>query len=167
MDCSLPGSSVHGIFQARVLEWVSISFSRGSSKPRDRTLVSHTVDRRFTVWATREVRLYCLSHQGIETLAGPSVWPQCSCACSNNHSTICLLSDKSSVDFLQIHHKDRYQAISLWKAAYKVLSRPYFNKIENSTYDSFSRRFKIYSYFSILFWKHSYFFSSCSFPVTL
>ena len=40
MDCSLPGSSVHGIFQARVLEWVTISFSTGSSQPRDRTLVS-------------------------------------------------------------------------------------------------------------------------------
>ena len=37
MDCSLPGSSVHGIFQARVLEWVAISFSRGSSWPRDQS----------------------------------------------------------------------------------------------------------------------------------
>ena len=35
MECSLPGSSVHGIFEARVLEWVAISFSRGSSQPRD------------------------------------------------------------------------------------------------------------------------------------
>ena len=41
IDRSLPGSSVHGIFQARVLEWVAISFSRGSSRPRDRTRVSH------------------------------------------------------------------------------------------------------------------------------
>ena len=41
MDCSLPRSSVHVIFQARVLEWVAISFSRGSSQPRDRTQVSH------------------------------------------------------------------------------------------------------------------------------
>ena len=57
MDCSLPGSSVHGIFQAIVLEWIAISFSRGSSQPRDRTRVSHIVDRRFTVWATREVSL--------------------------------------------------------------------------------------------------------------
>ena len=56
MDCSLPGSSVHGIFQARVLEWVAISFSRGSSRPRDRTWVSHSVGRRFTIWATREVQ---------------------------------------------------------------------------------------------------------------
>ena len=56
MDCSLPGSSVHGIFQAIVLEWVAISFSRGSSRPRDRTRVSPIVDRSFTVWATREVK---------------------------------------------------------------------------------------------------------------
>ena len=49
MDCSLPRSSVHGIFQPRVLEWVAISFSKGSSQPRDQTLVSHIVGRRFTV----------------------------------------------------------------------------------------------------------------------
>ena len=55
MDCSLPGSSVHGIFQARVLEWVAISFSRGSSWPRDRTWVFHIIGRHFTIWATREV----------------------------------------------------------------------------------------------------------------
>ena len=53
MDCSLPGSSVHGIFQARVLEWVIISFSRGSFQSRDRTQVSHC----------RQM-LYRLSHQG-------------------------------------------------------------------------------------------------------
>ena len=39
LDCSLPGSSVHGIFQARILEWIAISSSRGSSGPRDRTCV--------------------------------------------------------------------------------------------------------------------------------
>ena len=39
VDCSLPGSSMHGIFQARILEWVAISSSRGSSQPRDRTLL--------------------------------------------------------------------------------------------------------------------------------
>ena len=54
MDYSLPGSSVHGIFQAIVLEWIAISFSRESSWPRDWTRVSCIVDRRFTVWATRE-----------------------------------------------------------------------------------------------------------------
>ena len=47
-DCSLPGSSVHGIFQARVLEWVAMSFSWGTSQPRGRTRVSHIVGRCFT-----------------------------------------------------------------------------------------------------------------------
>ena len=61
MDCSLPGCSVHGIFQARVLEWGAISFSRGPSWPRDRTQVSCIVGRRFTVRATRgRAPLYCL-----------------------------------------------------------------------------------------------------------
>ena len=47
MDCSLPGSSVHGVLQAKILEWVAISFSRGSSQPRDRTQVSCTAGRHF------------------------------------------------------------------------------------------------------------------------
>ena len=51
MDCSLPGSSVHGIFQARVLEWVAISFSRGPSQPKDRTWISCIADRCFTIWS--------------------------------------------------------------------------------------------------------------------
>ena len=52
MGCSLPG--IHGIFQARIPEWVAISFSRESSQPRDWTQVSHTTGRHFTVWAIRE-----------------------------------------------------------------------------------------------------------------
>ena len=52
MDCSLSGPSVHGILQARILEWVAISFSRGSSRPRDQTCVSHIAGRRFNLWAT-------------------------------------------------------------------------------------------------------------------
>ena len=54
MDCSPPGSSVHGILQARILKWVAISFSRGSSWPRDRTQVSHISGRCFNLWATWE-----------------------------------------------------------------------------------------------------------------
>ena len=54
MDCSLPGSSVHGILQATTLEWVAISFSRGSSQPGDQTRVS---------LHCRQM-LYPLSHQG-------------------------------------------------------------------------------------------------------
>ena len=55
MDCSLPGSSVHGIFQVRILGWVAIFFSRGSSRPRDQTQVSRIAGRSFSIWATREV----------------------------------------------------------------------------------------------------------------
>ena len=47
LDCSLPGSSVHGILQARIVEWVAISFCRGSSRPRDRTEISHIAGRHF------------------------------------------------------------------------------------------------------------------------
>ena len=54
MDCSPPVSSVHGILQGRILEWVAIPFSRGSSQLRDRTQVSHTAGRGFTIWATRD-----------------------------------------------------------------------------------------------------------------
>ena len=53
MDCSLLGSSVHGILQERILEWFVISFSRESSQPRNRTLVSYIAGRFFTNWAMR------------------------------------------------------------------------------------------------------------------
>ena len=54
MDCSLPGSSVHGILQARKLEWVAIPFSRGSSWPRDWILFSCIASKFFTIWATNQ-----------------------------------------------------------------------------------------------------------------
>ena len=54
MDCSRLGFIFHRILQARILEWFAISFSRGSSWPRDPTQISHTAGRLFTVWATRE-----------------------------------------------------------------------------------------------------------------
>ena len=56
MDYSPPGSSVHGILQARILEWVAISFSRGSSWPRNQTRVSCIAGRFFTDWAMREAQ---------------------------------------------------------------------------------------------------------------
>ena len=55
MDCSLQGSSVHGIFQARILEWVAVPSFRGSSQPRDQTQVSCIAGGFFTIWATREI----------------------------------------------------------------------------------------------------------------
>ena len=63
MDCSLWGSSIHGIFQARVLDWVALSFSRGSHQPRAWSRVSSIASRRF----------YCLSHQGNSSYKGSPV----------------------------------------------------------------------------------------------
>ena len=57
MNCSPPGSSVHEILQARILEWVSILFSRGSSQLRDWTKISHIVGRYFTIWAQGSQRI--------------------------------------------------------------------------------------------------------------
>ena len=57
MDCSPPGFSSHGISQERILEWVAISFSTGSSWPRDRTWISRMAGRRFTFWATSGMSL--------------------------------------------------------------------------------------------------------------
>ena len=48
--------TVHGVLQARMLEWVAFPFSRASSEPRDRTQVSHIADTYFTSWATREAQ---------------------------------------------------------------------------------------------------------------
>ena len=56
MDHSLSGSTIHGIFQAKVLEWVAISYSRGSSLPRDRTWVSRIVGERFILPGGSEVK---------------------------------------------------------------------------------------------------------------
>ena len=78
MDYSLLCSSVHGIFQARVLDWDAIFFSRGSSQPRGWTWVSHTVGRCFTIWATREVQyreMECKSRKSRNTWSNRQIWP--------------------------------------------------------------------------------------------
>ena len=75
MDCSPPGSSIHGIFQARVLECVAISFSRGSSWPRDRNWVSYIGGRCFTTWATKEAQETLSSVQLSCSVVSDSLWP--------------------------------------------------------------------------------------------
>ena len=57
MDCSPPDSSVCGILQARILEWVAISFSRGSPWPKDQTQVSCIAGRFFITWAIPEEKV--------------------------------------------------------------------------------------------------------------
>ena len=56
MDCIRPGSSVHGILQARILEWVAVPFSRGSTQSRNWTQISLTAGGFFTIWVTREAQ---------------------------------------------------------------------------------------------------------------
>ena len=67
VDFSPPGCSIHEILQARILKWVAISFSRGSSRPRDRTQVSRIAGRRFSLWATREYSPKYQRHKTIIT----------------------------------------------------------------------------------------------------
>ena len=84
MKCSLPSSCVHGILHARILEWVAIPFSRGSSQHRDQTLISHLAGRFFTIWATTEVQLirYSVSKRLLKTFLlitqwAPDSWNEC------------------------------------------------------------------------------------------
>ena len=86
---ALPGSSVRGIFQARILEWVAISFSRRSSWPRNWTQVSCLVGRRFTIWAMPQSVLV-VEHRSIVVAQGLS----CSVTCGifpDQRSHPCLL----------------------------------------------------------------------------
>ena len=77
MDCSLPGFSALGILQARILEWVAIPFSRGSSRPRDWTQVSCIAGIFFTIWAIREVLAEPVAHSYYSSVwQTPLFWGQ-------------------------------------------------------------------------------------------
>ena len=71
MDCSPPGSSVHGISQARILEWVTISFSRGSPQPRDRTHISCLAGGYFTAETPKKTETETKVAQSCLTLCDP------------------------------------------------------------------------------------------------
>ena len=82
VDCSLPDYSVHGILQARILEWVDMPFSRGSSWLRKRTMVSCIEGRLFTVWATGAI----------------SEIIQCLFFCNEHTLKFCLLPENNFAD---------------------------------------------------------------------
>ena len=71
MDYSPPGSSVHGILQARTLEWVAIPFSKGSSRLREQTHISCSADRFFIIWAAREAEIHTYLHLILQVFLGP------------------------------------------------------------------------------------------------
>ena len=103
MDCSPSGSSVHGIFQAGILEWVAIPFSSGSSWPRDWTPISYIAGKFFTPWATRETKLLCIRFSSVRfsrSVVSDSLWPHelqyarppCASPTPRAHSNSCPLS---------------------------------------------------------------------------
>ena len=75
MDCSLPNSSIHAILQAKILQWIAIPFSRGSSQCRNQTWVSRVADWSFTIWATRkasyQIAAFTLGPSAREILSAP------------------------------------------------------------------------------------------------
>ena len=110
MDYSPPGSSVHGILQTRILEWVAISFTRRSSWPRDWTQLSCIAGRLFTVWTTREGNGNPLQYSCSENpMDGGAWWPtvhrvtkesDTSQQITNNLIYLFLLSSVSSLSII-------------------------------------------------------------------
>ena len=102
-----PGSSVHSILQARILEWAAISFSRGSCQPRDRTHVSCTAGRRFTVWATRE-ESFAEKHgvympRTFDTYKGSWIWWLIVCGLNNWNTKIGDTNQKGIVKLILVN----------------------------------------------------------------
>ena len=127
MECSLPGSSVHGILQARILEWVAISFSRVSSQPRDQIQVSHIAGRRSTLDSLEKDKLgsfYCLFLVSISFICRRRQW----------HPTPVLLPGKfhgwrSLVDYSPWGRKESDTTERLHSLTHSiVINKLYFNK---------------------------------------
>ena len=140
-DCRLLRSFVHGILQARVLEWVAISFSRGSSQLRTQTQVSCIAGRFFTDWAMREAHL-CINHplhaaNGLVSLylgdpfLNPSYWFQAFwCNTLLSMFRTCFLPSKIKDFSILTQRLSNTMALSLaaWGAAAKLawISFPFF-----------------------------------------
>ena len=102
MDWSLPGSSVHGIFQARILKRVVIPFSRGSFQPRDQTRVSCIAGRFFTTWATRK------NHQ-----TNKDLWKSHQMSKKKNHVILFLTKSRLS-RIAHTNEKMTYRVTGSW-----------------------------------------------------
>ena len=117
MDRSWPVSSVYGILQERILEWVDIPFSRGSSQPRDQIQVSCTAGRFITLWATREAPIIILKKD--TEYFGQLIFKTEQCGqlkgitCEKDRSPLSILSKKALVqNYLnQLHLWYEYRQI--------------------------------------------------------
>ena len=110
-DCSPPGSSVHGILQATILEWVAMSSSRGSYQPRDRTQVSHILGGFFTIWATREAQEYCMVAYPFSRVSSQSKdWTGVSCIAGRFSTSWAMREVPFTLYLLKfLYHKFSYQ----------------------------------------------------------
>ena len=107
MDCSPPGSSIHGILQARILEWVAIPFSRGSPQPRVRTCISSIASLFFTVWATREA-------QYIDYNSGSLAWsPR---LCISNKLQVLLQVQRCNLSYKDEFSIQALESVILWNS---------------------------------------------------
>ena len=113
MDCSPTDSSIHGIFQARILEWVAISFSRRSSWPRDRIQVSCIAGRHFPIWTTREA---------LVNEAEVDDFLEFSCFFYNPMDVDSLISDSSAFS---------KSSLNIWKFSVPDLLKPHLENFEN------------------------------------
>ena len=119
MDCSPPGFSTHGVFQARILEGVAISLSRGSSPHRDWTQVFHIEGRHFTLWATREWECH-----SIAAAAAAKSLQSCLTLCdpidgSPSGSTVPGILQARTLEWVAISFSNAWK----WKVKVKSLSR--------------------------------------------
>ena len=125
MDFSPPGSSVLEIFQARILDWVAISFSRGSSQPRGLTQVSCTAGRFFTDWATkgkfipRYLTLFVAVVNGIESLISLSDF---SLLVYRNASDFCVLILYHATLLNPLINSSNFLIVSLGFSMYSIVS---------------------------------------------
>ena len=107
-----PVSSIHGILQARVLEWVAISFSRRSSPPRDQTWVSLIAGRRFTIWATGEQKtewaIWISLHVTLSLLVSVSLSLSLFCPPPSVLISVSLYFDYLMPLFLSLPHSSFY-----------------------------------------------------------
>ena len=104
MDCIPPDSSVHGILQARILEWVAMPFSRGSSWSRNGTWVSCIADRFFTLWATRASDLANCKHlpQGPLSPVGACSSTQAAITCENSCHFVASTRSRATISLLSL-----------------------------------------------------------------
>ena len=125
-DCSLPGSSVHGISQARILGWIAISFSRGFSRPRNQTQVSHIGKQSLYHCAIREAHLqdfpsnYCFSYCETEWdlvgfPRGRHTHPVSNTSCSQKNFSFLDLPQVPSSKFNQRSENIQKQRTVKWK----------------------------------------------------